>query len=232
MTLLCATPACRKPGSHTTECLTRPDTPCRGCAPAQAADGLNLCQHHTRWIALDAVLAANLWIELGLCLVGSGTMEEIRTKGEKLGINLRDAVVEHRGDIRHTLVSWTLMISDERGIGTPADTITALGDYVARHNQWLAAHPAAGDASSELRELVTVGRALQQPSGTRVVPIGPCPVVAEERVCTGTLRALLRRQASLLPSAVTCDADATHSWDSTQWSKLGRAMKQARSVAA
>lgn len=232
MTLLCSAPNCRKPGSHTPECVSKPDVPCpRGCQPAQAADGLNLCLHHTRWIALDAVLAANLWIELGLCLVGAGAMEEIRTKGEKLGINLRDKVVEHRTLIRHRLVAYTMLISEKRGHSLPPDTITALGDYVATNNAWLAAYPAAGDIAGELKELVTEGRALQQPSGTRVVPIGPCPVQVEERACTGTLRALLRRQASLLPSAVTCDHDDTHTWDSTQWSRLGRAMKMARTAA-
>lgn len=232
MTLLCSAPSCRKPGSHTTQCLTRPDTPCRGCQPAQAADGLNLCTHCTRWIALNAVLAANLWIELGLCLIGTGTLDEIRYNNPQPGINLRDTVVEHRTLIRHRLVAYTMLISEKRGYTLPSDTITALGDYVATNNTWLAAYTAAGDISEELHELVTTGRALQQPSGTRVVPIGPCPVAADDGGCTGTLRALMRRQDSLLPSAVTCDTNPEHSWDSTQWSKLGRAMRQARSVAA
>jgi hypothetical protein len=223
--LLCAAPNCRKPGSHSTDCLGEPDKPCRGCLPAPAADGLRLCRHCTNRLAADGAEAAVLWHELGLCLIGAGVIDEVRASNPQPGLNLRETVIDARTTIRHTLVSWTLLISEERGIRLPADHPRALGAYIAAHAQWLSAQPFAADAAGELHELVATARSLRQPSGTRIVKIGACPWVEEDRGCTGVLRALLRQQASLLPSAVTCDTDEHHTWDSTQWTKLGRAMK-------
>jgi hypothetical protein len=108
----------------------------------------------------------------------------------------------------------------------------ALGALVAREARWLTQQRYAGEAAGKFRNLVLKARSLRQPSGTRVVEIGPCPQVGEEGSCTGTLRALLRQEASLLPSAVTCDANEEHSWDSTQWTKLGREMAKTKARVA
>lgn len=255
-TLLCAAPHCRKPGSHTTTCKNEPDKPCPGCLPAVAADGLYLCVRCTNRLVVDTATAATLWAELGLALIGQGG-PGARGTNPQPGLALNGPAVEHRTLIRHTLVSWALLIAEERGIElpwrwTPWHTIPlptgvlgplnrqrwrtvdhrtdAIAALVARHSGWLAAQRYAGEAAGELRHLVDEGWKLRQPSSTRVVQIGPCPQQVadddgEQRACGGTLRALLRAEASLLPSAVACDAEETHSWDSTQWSKLGRTMK-------
>lgn len=254
--LLCAAPHCRMPGRHGTDCKAEPDKPCRGCIPAMAADGLRLCWRDEDFLGRNAIEAALLWTELGLQLLGTtGAGDGIRVKQAHPGLNLNEDVVEHRAVIRHTLVSWVKLISEDRGLTLPwrygpwelirlpfgvqgplwrrrtrtVDHATArLGRYIADHGKWLAAHPLAGGVSGELHGLVARGRTLRQASGTRVVPIGHCPGSQEGRRCSGTLRALLRREASLLPSAVACDADETHSWDSTQWTKLGRVMNERR----
>jgi hypothetical protein len=247
--LLCAAPHCCPPGHHGQDCAGET---CRGCLPARAADGLYLCWHCAEAMERDAPESARLWGELGLCLIGAGDQGEVRASNPQPGLSVRDAVVEHRATIRHTLVSWTLLVTEERGIELPwrwtpwelvelptgvqgplnrvrervtDESTFALGSLLAAHSRWIAQQPFAGEAAGELRELVRNGRSLRQPSGTRVVQIGPCPQSGEDGDCPGTLRAMLRREASLLPSAVTCDANEEHSWDSTQWTKLGRRMR-------
>lgn len=224
--LLCAAPHCRMPGHHGADCKAEPDKPCRGCIPAIAADGLLLCRRDEDYLGHNAIEAALLWTELELQLTASsGLGDGIRTRQAQPGLNLNELVLDHRATIRHTLVAICRMISEERGHALPADRIGPIAFYVANASRWLAGHEAAGEIAGELRALVAKGRTLRQVSGTRVVPIGSCPRSQEDHRCPGTLRALLRREASLLPSAVTCDADETHSWDSTQWTKLGRAMR-------
>lgn len=233
--LLCASPRCKPPGRHGTECKADEKTPCRGCLPARAADGLRLCWHCTNRIGRDAIEAATLWSELGLALVGGGVGDEIRQKNPGAGLNLKDKVVNHRTLIRHRLVSWTLLVTEERGFAVPDDNIRALGAFLAGQAEWLAAQDFAGEAVDEIAELVETGRSLRQPSGTRIIEIGPCPrtVTAEDgeeatwRPCAGVVRALLRTEASLLPSAIQCDADDEHTWASHQWRHLGKEMRSA-----
>lgn len=250
--LLCASSRCRIPGRHTPACQDTPDRPCGGCLTALAADGLRLCQRDADRISINAVTAAELWSELALMLAGAGASLGIRRSSDAVGINLNIPVAEHRATIRHTLISWTLLIAETRGVTIPwrwqvlnlpagvygppnrvrtvNHTTAALGKFLADHSSWLAAQPFAGDVADELAELVSRGRALRQPSGTRVVEIGPCPQkIGEEggqTNCPGMLRALLRQEASLLPSAVQCDADEEHTWSSSQWTKLGRVMRE------
>lgn len=257
--LLCASPRCKPPTRHKPDCVGDPQNPCRGCLPAQAADGLRLCWHCTARLGEHARAAAELWSELGLVLVGGGIGDEIRQRNPGAGLNLKPAIIDHRAAIRHTLVSWTQLITDERGLSLPwrwrtitlptgvegprwrtrtidQDTKT-LGTFVAKHANWLAAQDFADEVSGELAELVSVARSLRQPSQTRIIEIGPCPQTVvieadddEEEMrfpCKGVVRALLRTEASLLPSAIQCDADDEHTWASHQWRHLGREMRNA-----
>lgn len=227
MALLCVAPNCRMPGHHADDCKAEPDKPCRGCQPARAADGLRLCWHCTNRLGTNAVAAAELWVELGLVLVGGGVGDEIRQRNPGAGLNLKPAIIEHRTLIRHRLVSWTRLIAEDRGFTLPDGSTGSLGRFVCDSAQWLAAQDFADEASGELAELVSTGRSLRQPSGTRIIEIGPCPrtIADEEDIqwpCKGVVRALLRTEASLLPSAIQCDADDEHTWASHQWRHLGR----------
>ena len=103
--------------------------------------------------------------------------------------------------------------------------MATIGPWIAVHAEWLAAQDFAADASDELHELAH-GQPwrVAYPGGTRVAELGPCPS------CAGRLRAIIRPASMLLPSEVTCDGDAPHRWDSTQWRQLDRAVN--RKVAA
>jgi hypothetical protein len=217
---LCVSPHCRARGYHHPDC--RDDT-CGGCLPRLAADGVRLCGMHVRRIAEDAVKAAGLHDEIALRLTGAGQAGERTSGTPDHGFGLNERAVEVRDDIRTKLVSWSKMVAEERGIALPADTLPALGAYVARHAEWLAAHPLAGFASEELHDLVSAAWPVAYPSGARVFPIGPCP----HDGCTGTVKAILRRVDSLLPSSLVCDLDAEHSYPASEWLRLGRRLKAA-----
>lgn len=220
MTALCLAPRCRAYGQHHPHCR---DATCRGCLPRQAADGLRLCWPHVRHLADDARQAAQLYDELEHVLIGAPAPGG-RVSGSPDRTRLPNmAAVEARSTIRHTLVAWCRLISEERGVGLPRDEVADMGAYVARHAQWLAAQEYAGEASDELRELAH-GRPwrIAYPDGTRVVRVGDCP----HDGCGGQIRAVLRRVDSLLPSRIVCDANADHVWPADQWLTLGRKLRR------
>lgn len=251
MTLLCASPRCYLPGRHAEGC---DDRDCRGCQTARAADGLRLCLHCGDRIAVDAVKAASMDPALALALTPQGepgrrgdhggiTLSDAaldartmlravltswcRMVAEERGIQLPGAWVT----IGRTLVPLP------NGVEGPLDRTVvreyrtderpmALGAYIATHARWLAAHPAAGECADELADLARQTHAAAYPSGTRVIPVGPCPATVDDQPCAGQIRALLRTDASLLPSAVACDTVEEHAWSPDQWRALGRHMSQ------
>lgn len=219
MIALCVATHCRTRGQHAPNC---PGGDCVGCQPRRAADGLALCLQHTDLIAADAHTAARLYDALAAKLTTAGIPGERTSGSRNPGLSLDDRAVQTRTLIRHRLVSWALLIAEERGFGLPDDTMPALAAYIASSALWLAAHPAAADASAELAELVALAHPIAYPSGTRVVQVGPCPHAG----CAGTIRALLRRVDSLLPSSIVCDADDQHAWPASEWLTLGREIRR------
>lgn len=239
MTQLCTSPRCRTLGQHRSDC----EGDCRGCLPNVAGSGLALCYNHADAIGTDAIASARALNDLALSLVPAGSGEGARGTNPHPSLNLRPDVIELRSTIRNTIVSWSRLIHEERGISLPwrwrmaylpkgvegpanrirqgvANTLD-LAAYIRDHSRWLAAHGAAAEASAEFAELVAAARRIVQPSGTRVIEVGPCPMPD----CAGMLRALMRSERSLMPSSVTCDADAGHEWTSADWMALARSMR-------
>ena len=239
--LLCSA-TCRIPNRHRDGC----DTDCLGCLPGRAADGVNLCAHHLDRLATDATGLAQLYDELTYSVMPSGG-----TSGQPIGRSSdgppapRDKVVEIRTEIRHVLAATCRRIAEERGIQLPADEVSAMGAYVAKHATWLAAHGAAGEVSDELGSLRRRAWSIAYPNGTKVVEVGPCPYtdhwvagpvsagfIGPPRavLVDGILRAIVRPADVLLPSEVVCDANPSHRWDSTQWRLLDRLVSGRRAA--
>jgi hypothetical protein len=216
--ILCANPRCCILGRHTTDC---DNADCRGCLPRPTAAGTNLCEICTRRLAEDAHTAGVLFADLELVLTSTGVPGEPVSGGGNKGTTINDRAVECRTLIKHTLVSWTLLVTEERGITTPADVVEKLAAFVAAHAVWLSAHPAAGDCADELHELAH-GQPWRTayPSGARRFPVAACLMPD----CPGVIVAVLRDTDYLLPSALTCDTDDTHSWSADSWRSLGRAL--------
>jgi hypothetical protein len=228
--LLCASPRCGIRGRHAPGCE---DTEtCRGCLPRQAADGIYLCDVHARRIGEDALVVALRYNDLGQALTSSSSALGDIVSGSKkeTGLQLNEKAAEMRMVIKHRLVSTVRMISEERGLPLPEDRVPALARYIARHAQWIAAHPAAADLADELAETASEAFHIAQPSGARRYqlkdPAGQpvvCRATVEEgEACPGSLWTILRRVDSLLPSELVCDHDNEHFVPADKWLTFGR----------
>ena len=172
---LCVAAHCYTPRQHGPAC---PGGDCRGCLPRIAADGLRLCEVDTRRLAEDARTAAVLHEDLALTLIRRGRGGE-KVAGSSSGAPVPDdEVMEARSAIRATLVALVRIIAEERGSHLPADAITELGEYVAHHAVWLAAHGAAGEHARDLRDIASDPRTrrLAYPAGSDRMYIGDCPL--------------------------------------------------------
>lgn len=220
---LCLLSTCRIPGRHRDGCTGD----CGGCLPALAADGLRLCTLHAARIGQHAVQLAELYDELALRLVAATSSgEPVSGSGDTTRLP-NPAAVEVRTEIRHVLVSWCRLISEERGFALPVDQVQALGRYVAASAPWLAASEYADEVAGELADLRRRAWGVAYPSGTHTVHVGPCPQVG----CGGTLTAVVRAADAQLPSEVVCDAEPGHRWDSTRWRQLDRLVTARRAAA-
>lgn len=226
MTALCTARGCSARGRHDPAGQCDTDR-CRGCLPRRAADGLVLCQRHADLIGEDAQTAARLYVALADRLTSTGLPGEKTSGTRDPGLKINLAALGARIVIRHTLVAWTKLIADERGVLLPDQhhDVAVLGAFVALHSTWLAARPGTlpADVCEELRDLVRETYPVAYPSGTRIFDVAPCPIPE----CPGTLRAVLRRSDALLPAAVVCSLDDSHAWTADRWLALGRQIRGA-----
>lgn len=267
--VLCAVPDCRIPGRHRDDCdkaYAERDR-CPGCLHATAADGIRLCAHHRRLLAEDPLIAVIRFNDLGLVLAASGRLlgEVVAARGADPNLTLNLAAAAARTRIRAELVALVRLVAGERGVSLPggwapqrlsdgfigpprlvwqvADRVPALGRFVARHAEWLAAHPAADEHSATLRELAEgAAYRIAYPAGTRrfvlSLPDGRparCPQTvidadadgqpvegAGPQPCPGALWTVLRPRDSLWPSELLCNHDPDgHRWPAKQWLGLG-----------
>lgn len=171
---------------------------------------------------LDRQLALlpRVYGELEVALVPAPDSGDRVTGTARPGIPLNGPAVEARADIRGTLASWADLIVEGRTVRLPLRTVPALAAFLRRHLGWLAVHPAAEDAATEIDALVRRSLRIARPRHDRRIPVGPCIATA----CRGRLTAVARDPGSALPSAVECDADPTHTWPPERWRALYRGL--------
>jgi len=220
---LCVSPLCRSRGYHWDDCE---GSPCQGCQPRLAADQSRLCRICTRRLGEDIAALPELHAELEHNLVGGSGGDKTPSKpGSRVP---SPAAMDVRAEIRAHLVSWTRLVIEERAWkATPADNPTAIAGFLAIHVDWLANHDAAGECADEFANLCGRARRIAYPNGTRTIEVGYCQRETDGIRCDGVIKAILRRVDSLLPSAIVCDTDPDHTWDPTQWLRLGRQLKAA-----
>lgn len=226
---LCTAGRCAARGRHLPDCT---EGECRGCLPRQAADGVYLCEFHTKKVGEDALTVALRYADLGRVLTASSAALGDIVSGSKkeTGMQLNDRAAEMRAVIKHRLVAIVKMIAEERGISLPEDRVPALARYVAANATWIAAHAAAGELSDELSETASDAFRLAQPNGSRRYQlkdpeghaVGCREDVEEGQPCPGTLWTVLRRTDSLLPSELVCDHDQEHYVPADKWMSFGR----------
>lgn len=95
-------------------------------------------------------------------------------------------VADLRDQIHHLLVSWTQLVTEERGLDTwPRNEPLALAGWLVNQLGWLRRHTAVGDLAREV--IRAGGRARALLAGTRPNVILPCPDT-EATGCEGRIR--------------------------------------------
>ncbi|MFG2668430.1 hypothetical protein ACGFY6_29865 [Streptomyces sp. NPDC048387] len=205
-----------------------------GRARRRTAEGGRLCRACRE--RLDAGLAqlAHLYEECGrmLSAAAPGSLRERTTGGDLPGLPFNGAAADVRAKMVSVLGSWSGLVAQERRLPSPPRTVAALSAFLRRNGEWLAAHPAAAEATEEIARLVRAGRRAAFPEPARSIRLGACP----ESGCSGSLTASVhgagREMDDEAGRAVVCDGDPAHRWTSDQWSGLSRSMESGRAAAA
>nr|BAG74709.1 hypothetical protein [Streptomyces lavendulae] len=177
---------------------------------------------------LDAGLAElpHLYEECGRMLAGAAPagLRERTTGGDLPGLPFNGTAADVRAKMVSVLGSWSGLVAQERGLTSPPRTVAALTAFLRRNGEWLAAHPAAAEATEEIARLVRAGRRAAFPEQARSIRLGACPRPG----CAGSLTVAVRAGAPDAgpgaDGAVVCDADPEHRWTSDRWSELSRTM--------
>lgn len=187
-------------------------------SPRRAAAGLRVCTSCRNRFTTSLQAMPSLYRACEQALTSSAPTQEKVSGRRPYGINLNAATVDARQLVRKLLVSWCDLVVSERACAWPVRTVPATARFLYRHADWLCAHPAAGDAVSELAELTAAARRAAFPSWTRKLRVGPCV----HNGCDGSLIAFVRSDEQLLPSEVCCDVDTGHAWPAHLWRELDR----------
>lgn len=186
----------------------------------RAADGLHVCLGCLdRLERALAELPAN-YADLARRLAPSGGKGGPQVTGTReRALPIDPTVADHREHIARTLVSWALMVAEERGIHPPTHNdpdVTA--PWLLVHLRWACAQPWIDDYAAELAALRGRAMALLYPNGRRRVAVGLCI----EEGCEGALVATVAPTDDLLPSEIACTMEESHVWTPGRWPELGR----------
>ena len=191
--------------------------------PDVAAAGLRLCWTCRGRLVRDLdqlpAICADLETALAGGSAGSGGPVVSGTRARQLPLNVGAAYA--RAEITPVLASWAILIVEFRGVSAPVRDPGALARWLRPHVDWLAAHPAAGDAADEIAEIRRTAERGAYPNPVRRVELGACP----EHECEGAVWAIVRDPSAFLPSAAACDVQPDHEWAMQQWPRLRRAMR-------
>ncbi|QNP67897.1 hypothetical protein [Streptomyces genisteinicus] len=156
--------------------------------PRTAAPGQRLCQVCRDRLRDDLGSLPALYEDCGEVLSPArpGITERVSSGRARQGIRLNEAALQARGDMIPVLASWAGTVIAERRVGGPSRREAGpLAAFLARHVDWLAAHPAAGECAAEVRRAVNVARSALEPRPAVPQELGPCPVGdCPERVLT------------------------------------------------
>jgi hypothetical protein len=210
---LCESPSCGHGNGADQQIRARP-----------AAPGMRLCFCCLDKLAKHISRLPDLYRLCESILVSRPKREVERIRHKTFGgISLDEAVVSARSDIVSVLASWAGLVVDERRVSAPPQRQVAdLAVFLSSHLEWLAAHPAAGDAVTEIHEVVKNVEAVVQPSPLLTLELGPC----DRPGCESRVHVTLRAKDSLPQSRVCCESG--HVWRPSEWLLLGHRIEQAQ----
>lgn len=204
------------------ECATRQ---AGGRAAGRTAAGYRLCDACHRRLTLGIRQLPDLYRDCERVLGGASAkgLRERTSGGPLPGAPFNAAAAEARAAIIGVLGSWSGLVAQERRVTPPRRTIGTLSVFLLRHTDWLAAHPAAAEATREVARLVVRAHRVAHPEQVRRVALGACVKAG----CDGALFATVRVGVPGTHPAVQCDADPLHTWAGHQWTQLRRLMPSA-----
>lgn len=196
-----------------------------GRHPGPAAGGHRLCTVCHQRLRIGVRLLPDLYRDCERVLGGSAAkgLRERTSGGPLPGMPFNPAAAETRAAILGVLGSWSGLVAGERGLTPPERSAGALSGFLLRHTDWLAAHPAAAEATREVDRLVRRAHRVAHPDQVRRITLGACV----EPGCEGRLSATVRAGAPAAHPTVQCDAQPRHSWAGHQWTHLRRLMPPA-----
>ncbi|SEF88000.1 hypothetical protein SAMN05216223_102343 [Actinacidiphila yanglinensis] len=123
---------------------------------------------------LDRQLALlpRVYGELEVALVPAPDSGDRETGTARPGIPLNGPAVEARAAVRGTLASWADLIVEGRTVRLPLRTVPALAAFLRRHLGWLAVHPAAEDAATDIDAVLYEALRITSPEPCGAVPSG------------------------------------------------------------
>jgi hypothetical protein len=137
------------------------------------------------------------------------------------GLALDDAVVSFRAAVMSVLASWCGLVVQERPVSVaPRRRVAELAGFLTVHLDWLAAHPAAGDAAAEIQELAEKAEIAVNPNPLTKLVVGLC----DRPGCASSVHAIVGVR-DWIPDRVCCDSG--HVWRPHEWLLLARRIEQA-----
>jgi hypothetical protein len=197
--------------------------------PRKSAPSSVLCYGHIQqaYTALDDL--PGRYDELGT--VAAPTYEQ-RTgaRSAEKPIPYRESAAEHRTLIRGTLVAWSLLVQEERGLtaGATSPEPARTCEFLRRHHEWSVAQLWADDYATELRDLAERAWSILHPRGVREFTSDVMRCVEDldsGQRCSGHMWAVLRNQQDLLPSELECDV-CGHAVSADKWMTYGRKVRE------
>ncbi|MFJ5293109.1 hypothetical protein [Streptomyces sp. NPDC088348] len=161
-----------------------------------------------------------LYKECGQVLGATLQLRQERTSGGSLpgGMPFNAAAADVRSEIVATAGAWSGLVAEERRLAAPRRTVEELSAFLARHADWLSAHPAAADVTGELARVEAKARRVARPGGSRRRLVGACVING----CDGELSSVVGDDTR--PLEIQCDADTEHTWAGHQWTQLSRTL--------
>lgn len=162
--------------------------------PRIAIDGGYICAGHLARLRRDLADLPTLHTDLADQQAHGHNTSGQRVSGSPgRPIPINPALTAHRDRIRATLVSWCLLVMEERGLEGPADTVPAMAAWLDKHTLWLACHSGvAPEVVDEIRGVVGRGRRLLEPPPTRLETGERCKATtADGQRCPGTVTLLM-----------------------------------------
>jgi hypothetical protein len=193
--------------------------------PRCAEPGLRLCRTCCARVRDDIAELPRLYEECESALTQLPFVLDHKVRGgERRGLNLNEAAVNARLNMKSVLATWSGMVADERRLSKLARRDVAhLVTFLMVHLNWLLAHPAAPDFVDEIAVIASTARRASRSGPALHLDLGLCV----QDSCDGAMFATRSGRDASSSLQVRCEAG--HVWRPQEWLLLARRVRQGNS---